>query len=57
MERTGQKSSKELEQLIAAQLRSETSELGEAPTAIPTERRLDQRISKGSGNGTVSASG
>jgi len=55
MERQGT-SSMELEQVIAAQLRGETSELGEAPHAAPTERRLDQRISKG-GSNTTAATG
>ena len=54
MERKGT-STKELEQLIEAQLRDEASELVEAPRAVPTERRLDQRISKGRGTGPGSS--
>jgi len=51
MERKGT-SNQELEQLIAAQLKGETSELAEERQPESTERRLDQRISKGGGVGS-----
>ena len=51
------KSMQDLEQLIAAQLRGETSELAEVGRPEGTERRLDQRISKGRGTNGCTATG
>ncbi len=51
------KSMQELEQLIAAQLRGEQNDLAEVGRPEGTERRLDQRISKGSGTGGSPSTG